>query len=511
MNFPPPTEKQARLIWAAVSGLAVAVIVGLVVVLVWGLGRVLGVVGPVVWPLAVAGVLAYLLDPVVDFIERRRVPRARAVGLVFALALVLIVGLCGSVVPQVVVEIKQLGSQIPDYARKVELKVQEWIKHPPAGLGRAIGRYLPGRAAQTSGGVTSTSDSTNAPAWTNLDVAERGPPGPQQGPASVTAAPDGGVRAAPPGPGGDSPAQRPDGGGQTAVGTNVWLQVQVLGGATNAVVLAVPAPGPGPDAAAGGATLLDTLFTLDNVKTAGSFISKAASAIGAWVVGQAGKVTSLFGVVFGVLAGLALVPIYLFYFLIEKRGIASNWTAYLPVQDSAFKEELVFVLRSINDYLIAFFRGQVLVAICDGILYTIGFSLIGLPYAVLIGVMATILTIIPFLGAIATVAVALVVALVQFGDWQHPLLVLAVFGVVQGLEGAIIQPKIMGDRVGLHPVVIIVALMVGTTLLGGILGGILAIPLAAALRVVMFRYVWKPHDAAPRPSGREGEAEPPGE
>ena len=69
--------------------------------------------------------------------------------------------------------------------------------------------------------------------------------------------------------------------------------------------------------------------------------------------------------------------------------------------------------------------------------------------------------------------------------------VMAVFGVVQTLEGLVIQPKIIGDRVGLHPMTIIVALMIGTTLLGGILGGILAIPLTAALRVLMFRYVWK--------------------
>ena len=157
------------------------------------------------------------------------------------------------------------------------------------------------------------------------------------------------------------------------------------------------------------------------------------------------------------------------------------------------------MLRSINGYLIVFFRGQVLVAMCDGALYAIGFLLIGLPYAVLLGVMATVLTMIPFLGAIATCVAALLLALVQYGDWKHPLLVLGVFGVVQTLEGLIISPKILGDRVGLHPLTIIIAVMVGTTLLGGILGGILAIPLTAALRVVMFRYVWKA-DAATRAS-----------
>ena len=145
---------------------------------------------------------------------------------------------------------------------------------------------------------------------------------------------------------------------------------------------------------------------------------------------------------------MALVPVYTFYFLLEKRGISSRWTDYLPVADSGFKNELVFVLNSINNYLIAFFRGQVLVAICDGILYGTGFLIIGLPYAVLIGAMAVFLTMIPFLGAIVTCSAALVIALVQFGDWQHPLLVLAVFGFVQALEGLFISPRIMGGRVG---------------------------------------------------------------
>ena len=128
---------------------------------------------------------------------------------------------------------------------------------------------------------------------------------------------------------------------------------------------------------------------------------------------------------------------------------------------------------------------------CDGVLYTIGFFSIGLNYAVLLGLLATVLTIVPFLGAIVTFSIALVLAIVQFQDWLHPLLVVGVFAVVQTLEGLIISPKIIGDRVGLHPLTIIVAVMVGTTLLGGLLGGILAIPLTAALREVMFRYVWK--------------------
>jgi predicted PurR-regulated permease PerM len=129
---------------------------------------------------------------------------------------------------------------------------------------------------------------------------------------------------------------------------------------------------------------------------------------------------------------------------------------------------------------------------CDGLLYTLGFLIIGLPYAFIIGLMATLLTMIPFLGAITTCVAALLVGLASSGDWVLPAKVLAVFAVVQTLEGLVISPKIMGDRVGLHPLTIIIAVMVGTTLLGGLLGGILAIPLTAALRVLMFRYVWRP-------------------
>jgi predicted PurR-regulated permease PerM len=463
MPLPPPSKQQARIIWAALTGLAIAAILSLLVALVWGLGRVLAVFGPVVWPLAIAGVLAYLLDPVVDWFERRRVPRARAVMLVFVLALLLVAGVLGSVVPQVVVELKQLGSDIPGYAQTIHLKVNNWIKHPPAIFSQLLGGF----------------SATNAPAAVT----------------ETNTVPD--------------PISAPETNAPAATATNVALLIQVLGGDTNRLLLTVPtAPQPAPGDT--GAPFLNSLLTMDNVKTATSFVSKAASSVGSWLVGQAGKVTSLFGVLFGILAGLALVPIYLFYFLLEKRGIQATWTDYLPVQDSRFKEELVFVLGAINDYLIAFFRGQVLVAMCDGVLYTVGFLVIGLPYAVLIGVVATCLTIIPFIGAFVTVALALVVALVQFGDWQHPAMVLGVFAVVQSLEGFVIQPKIMGDRVGLHPVVIIIALMAGTTLLGGLLGGILAIPLAAALRVVMFRYIWRqradePHLPAPATQGDTGQ------
>ncbi len=407
MSFPPPTPKQAQTIWLALTGIAIATLVLLVVAIIWGLGQALGILAPVIWPLAVASVIAYLLDPVVDALERRGLPRTRAIIAVFACAVVLMLGLLGSVVPQIVTETHDLAKRIPTYSQRVRTRVQDWINHPPALLQRFIDRK-PSAAGTSPVEVPATSAGTNAVPATTAD-----------------------------------PGTDPD----------FWAK----------------------------------LFGTDTVKSAADWFAKMAPKAGTWAAEQISKVASFFGI----LAGLALVPVYAFYLLLEKRGIETHWTDYLPVKSSDFKNELIFVIKSINDHLISFFRGQVLVAVCDGICYTIGFLLIGLPYAVLLGVMAIGLTMIPFLGAIATCAAALVIALVQFGDWQHPLLVLAVFSVVQTLEGFVIQPRIMGERTGLHPLTIIVAVMVGTTVLGGILGGILAIPMTAAGKVLMLRYVWK--------------------
>lgn len=429
MSFPPPSPKQARLIWLAVSALAIAVLAVLIVALVWGLGQVLQLLAPVLLPLAIAGVIAYLLDPLVDFIESRGAPRTRAIISVFALAAMIVFALFGSVVPQVVRETGQLVEKIPAYSTNFQARIQVWIDNPPALLVKLLNLSAGGGSRTNTAATTNT---LTAPAGTNTVATTN----------TLTA----------------------------PVGTNT----PPASGATNQT-----------------SPLLTKALSPQTLQSATAWLAKAVPKAGSWIFGQASRVASWFGV----LAGLALVPVYAFYFLLEKEGIEQKWTNYLPVAKSEFKDELVFVLKSINGYLIVFFRSQVMVALCDGVLYTIGFYLIGLPYAFLVGVMATVLTMIPFLGAIVTCVAALIIAFVQYGDWTHPLLVVAVFGVVQTLEGLVISPKIMGDRVGLHPLTIIIAVMVGTTVLGGLLGGILAIPLTAALRVLMFRYVWKKREA----------------
>jgi predicted PurR-regulated permease PerM len=408
VSFPPPTERQARLIWLGLTALSLAVLLGALAALVWGLNELLRLLSPVLWPIAAAGVIAYLLDPVVDLFVRRGMPRPRAIVAVFGLALVTVAALCASIVPPLVAESRQLAARIPAYAVQLEHRVEDWINNPPQLVRKLLERTS---EAQPGKPLAQTPPEKTPIIRTNE------PPAP-------------------------------------------------LLSSTNAP------------------SLLKGTLGKENLETAANWLAEALSSVGTWLFG---RVT----VWLGVLVGIALVPVYTFYFLLEKSGISSRWTNYLPVSDSSFKNELVFVLNSINNYLIAFFRGQVLVALCDGTLYGLGFFLVGLPYALLIGVMAVFLIMIPFLGAIITCITALVVALVTYGDWKHPLLVLLVFGIVQAMDSLFISPRIMGGRVGLHPITIIIAVMVGTTLLGGLLGGILAIPLTAALRVLMFRYVWK--------------------
>src|SRR5438876_10958314 len=155
MNVPSPTPEQARVIWLAVTALAGAVIVALLAGVIWGFGQVLHMLSPVLWPLAVAGVFAYLLDPVVDFIERRGAPRPRAIIGVFALAAMIVLALFGSVVPQVLRETRQLAEKVPNYATFVQDKVQEWINKPP----KILEKFLKGQPE--------TGSSTNAVPATN--------------------------------------------------------------------------------------------------------------------------------------------------------------------------------------------------------------------------------------------------------------------------------------------------------------------------------------------------------
>src|SRR5262245_29408979 len=127
MAFPPPSPQQARLMWMALTAFAVGMLAVMLGLLVWGLSKVLQLLGPVIWPLAIAGISACLLDPVVDFFERKRVPRRRAIVLVFAVCLVAVTTLLSVIVPRLILETRQLIADTPRYTQELQSNLNRWI------------------------------------------------------------------------------------------------------------------------------------------------------------------------------------------------------------------------------------------------------------------------------------------------------------------------------------------------------------------------------------------------
>ena len=214
-----------------------------------------------------------------------------------------------------------------------------------------------------------------------------------------------------------------------------------------------------------------------------------------------GRVLGVVGLL-GYLIGIFLIPIYLYFFLKEGTSISRHWSRYLPLKESKFKDEFVATVEEINSYLIAFFRGQLVVSMIDGFIIGVILLIIGLPYAFLIGVFVAILGLIPYLGNLLCLIPAMLIAWGHFGDpantwdflpqiWAYPLIVLGVFVIVQQINGLVTAPKIVGDSVGLHPLTVIFSVFFWTLILGGILGALLAVPLTASLKVLLRRFVWE--------------------
>ncbi len=193
----------------------------------------------------------------------------------------------------------------------------------------------------------------------------------------------------------------------------------------------------------------------------------------------------------GFLLSLILVPIYLFFLLNEKPRIEQHWKEYLPLRASPLRDEVADVLSEINGYITAYFRGQLLVCLVDGILIGTALTIFGLNFAPVIGALVVILTMIPYIGIIICWIPAVLIAAFQWGDWTHPIIVTAIFIVVQNLEGIFYAPRIVGNYVGLHPMTVIVSIFVWGLIIGGVIGPLLAVPLTATIKVLLARYVWR--------------------
>jgi predicted PurR-regulated permease PerM len=205
------------------------------------------------------------------------------------------------------------------------------------------------------------------------------------------------------------------------------------------------------------------------------------------------------GHAFGFILGFGFVPIYVYYFLADQDRISKNWKEFVPLRRAWLRDEVVSVIAEINQVLVNYFRGQIIVAICNGVLTIIGLWLIGVPYSVVLGLVAGALSIVPFLGIIMSILPALLLAFLAPDNddtwrWLRPVLVLVVFACVQMSESMFITPRVQSHSTGLHPLAIIVGILFWSMLLPGLLGPIVAVPLTCAVVVLLRRYVWQERD-----------------
>jgi predicted PurR-regulated permease PerM len=202
--------------------------------------------------------------------------------------------------------------------------------------------------------------------------------------------------------------------------------------------------------------------------------------------------------VFAFFTHLAIIPVYLFFFLLARGEPLGKIGNHLTFLKEPVRNDVVFLIREFVSIVESFFRGQLLIGFILGVLLALGFTLVGLKFGLFIGLVLGILNIVPYLGTIIGLVTVIPLAFFQpGGGWKLVGLVLLVKAIVQLIESWVVTPKIMGDRTGLHPVTIIVAIFFWGTAFGGVLGMLLAIPLTAFFvtvwRLAKQKYFHRPH------------------
>ncbi|MDF3130513.1 AI-2E family transporter [Kiritimatiellaeota bacterium B1221] len=216
-----------------------------------------------------------------------------------------------------------------------------------------------------------------------------------------------------------------------------------------------------------------------------------------WLQGQSGTLLSLAAVggqgvlsMVGSIVGLfswAVLPVYLIFMLIAPMFSYDKLEEFMPFLKKDQREDVIFLIRQFVEIVVVFFRGQLLIAFAQGGLMAVGFSIIGLPYGFILGLIFGMLNLVPYLGNLIGMLITLPLAwFCADGGLGMLIGVLVVLGIVQVVEGYVLTPKIMGKSTGLHPMAVIFAMFFWGTALSGMLGLILAIPLTAFL-VVFWR------------------------
>lgn len=460
---PFPTEFQKKVLWRAVTGIAIVIIGALLVGLIWLSSGIFGYLQPVLVPLAVAGIIAYLLEPVVRFLQSKGLSRIKGIITVFAAFLIFFGGLLAFVGIELSSQLgqatgKEKGSLIESMKPETlqnEKENQAWgwiVKRFFTKDAQAVRMHL------ENGGTLIALDKQK---W-------------RLNPATGILEPLTLVQ--------DSRGLTRQEKSIALLLSSDWKENVKIGENDHA----------------------ENIIALENFSftAGGHWLSNLGKNTLFWLSDSSGKILGFFGIIIG----FAMVPIYLYYFLKESNSIQSNWHDYVPLKASKFKNEVIETVSEVNGYLISFFRGQVLVAFIDGLLVGLALFFYGLDYGLLIGLLMAILGIIPYLGNIICLVPACIIAYFQSSSaWTNPdatapwnlpawgfvFGVVAIFIIVQQINSLLTAPKIVGDSVGLHPMTVIFSMLFWSLLLGGFLGALLAVPLTAAVKVIFRRYLWE--------------------
>ncbi len=206
-----------------------------------------------------------------------------------------------------------------------------------------------------------------------------------------------------------------------------------------------------------------------------------------WQEGESGSENLLQSVshsgamIIGWLMNLVLIPVITFYLLRDWDELVVRIHDLFPRRAAATVSKLA---AEVDEVLGAFFRGQFYVMLAVGALYSLGLLLIGLDLALLIGMIAGMISFVPYMGVLIGVGLGCLAALMQFQDVMHLVSVLIVFGVGHGLESMLLTPWLVGNKIGLHPVAVMFAVLAGGQLFG-FLGILLALPVASVIMVLL--------------------------
>lgn len=182
----------------------------------------------------------------------------------------------------------------------------------------------------------------------------------------------------------------------------------------------------------------------------------------------------------GLLAGISFVPLFLFFALLSGNLLWGKFSELLSVFRKGTRKKALYFMDVFVGYVTAFFQGQLIIAMCMGTMYAVSFMVIDLEFGVLAGLVLGMLNIVPFLGSLIGLMVILPMAYMQpEGGIELLAIAAVVFAAVQVIESWLLTPKIMADRSGLHPALVVISLFFWGTALGGIIGMVLAVPLTA--------------------------------